>query len=704
MNQPKHGVLNTLLLRRKTAVGFALMALISQLAQAQSLGINTQGNTGGLVIPYADVLAPGTFALSYGNYQEQQVGAAASTQQNMSFGIGLIPYVEFFGRFAEYTNPNPKSINVNGVRDISANIKVQIPTGEALGPKLALGVNDLSGGAVNFKSAYAVASDAWGPFFVSLGYARGQSPASKPKNPPTFDGLFGGVNVRLGDTGLSGLIEHDGQQNHVGLRWMSDRIPYLANSQVVANLQHSLNSTNNESGSKWNLSFVMPLGLNDHKKTYFQPTPEQALALIDNDSAAKDSAGMKATDQDKLESLQKTLVNMGLERVHVGTQEKTLVVVYENHRYAHNEVDALGIIFGLGAELAPKGISTLKVFTLKDGLPIYATTLQRDSYRAFLREGPASDVQEKLHLNFMPVIQAEKIDWIQAQPSSASRVRVEVKPDLNYTLGTEVGAFDYSLAANVQATAPLWSGASLYTSYLLPLDNTANLDDGNVFDLLKHRSGLKTAALQQTFWLGSHMLAHVAAGKFNYDTTGVQAQATLFVPGTDNTFHLSGATYNQAPGGIAGQSRAGAVNYRHQLSPTMWIQAGAQRYSDGSSGPSLEWNRWFGDVAVQLFYRKGGSTQFAGLELNIPLTPRQGMKPAPVFFTGAGHFDKSIRTRLTTSGSPANSIAPGAVTNLKLETSLDNATLNAGRLSKAYLDEQVYRMRESYFLFAHEKK
>lgn len=97
------------------------------LAQIQSLGITTQGNTGGLVIPSADVLPLGSLALTAGNYREPQLGAPRSTEQNMSFGVGMLPHVEFFGRFANYTNPVPNTIFFTGVRDISANLKVQLP-------------------------------------------------------------------------------------------------------------------------------------------------------------------------------------------------------------------------------------------------------------------------------------------------------------------------------------------------------------------------------------------------------------------------------------------------------------------------------------------------------------------------------------------------------------------------------------------------
>ena len=478
----------------------------------------------------------------------------------------------------------------------------------------------------------------------------------------------------------------------------------LANTQVVGSVQRSFGAydgtTSNTQKTHFALSLIVPFGGNELAVASFQPDSAHALPPLDALTPDPVAPGMQPTALDRLDALRKALMAVGLERVRVGQHGGTLVVEYENQRYAHNEADALGLVFGLGAEMAPRGTTRINAVTFKDGLRLYETAVGLNAFRAFLRDGPASHVRDSLSWERNPSDMTGQTEWLNAPTGHASKVRVEVKPDLNYTLGTEVGAFDYALAANVQATVPLWSGARLYASYLAPLAHSSNMEEGAIFAIYKQPSGLRTTALQQSFWLGSQLLANVSAGRFHYDTLGVQAEAALFVPGTMHQLRASGAAYDKAPGGLARGDRAFAASYRHLLSPSMWLEAGAQRYSDGSAGPSVEWNRWFGDVGVQVFYRKGGSNQFAGLQLNFPLTPRQGMAPGPVFFTGTGHYEQSIRTRLTTAGSPANLVLPGAVSNLKLETSLDREWLNAGRLSKSYFDEQIHRMREAFFMYA----
>ena len=186
-------------------VVFLLCVCTGTLAQAQWKGATTRGTTGGLVIPSADVLPWSAMAISYGTYQEPQLGNF-QIQQNASMGFGLLPYVELFGRLTNYETPVPGAILSNGIRDLSANVKVQIPLPWDGGPRLAGGFNDVTGGAVNFKSNYLVATDSYGPVDVTVGFAQGKSTGRAL----TFDGGFGGIAVRQADTGVSVLLEREG--------------------------------------------------------------------------------------------------------------------------------------------------------------------------------------------------------------------------------------------------------------------------------------------------------------------------------------------------------------------------------------------------------------------------------------------------------------------------------------------------------------
>jgi len=204
-------------------------------------------------------------------------------------------------------------------------------------------------------------------------------------------------------------------------------------------------------------------------------------------------------------------------------------------------------------------------------------------------------------------------------------------------------------------------------------------------------------ALEQSFWLGPYVLANVGAGRFRYDTLGVQAETTIFMPGRDDVVRLQAAGYERLPGESRAQALPASATYRYVHSPTTWLEGGVHQYTDGSRGPSLTLTRWFGDVGVHLLYRKGGSRQFAGLEFSIPLTPRRGMDPGPVVFTGTSEFQTGVRTRVVTS--TPNFVQSNAVREFQPDYDAENQQLNRGRTSEKYFISQLYRMREAFFLY-----
>ncbi|MBX3657259.1 MAG: YjbH domain-containing protein [Ramlibacter sp.] len=661
------------------------------------MGISTQGVTGGLIVPSAYVLPEGDVALTRGNYAEPQLGAF-SQRRNYSLGIGLLPNVELFGRFADFQNPLPGS-TINGPRDLSANIKLKLPSFWRGQPHVALGLNDISGGASFFKSKYAVVSDEIGPVRWSAGYALGSHIVGNSANGYAFNGAFGGVEWSLGQSGVSLLAEYDGQQKHAGIRYSSPELAFLGHARLVATLQRSSGATNNAglpaSRTSAALSLVMPLEANARRPASFKPD----LALAPMEVGPGTAPGMIPTSEDRQESLLRALVSAGFERVRVGVWGNSLLVEYENHRYEQTEADAIGLVLGLAAENAPSGVRRISAVTFKSGLRQYETSVDVSVYRAFLRDGDASQARTSLATDRFPDYPEAEVHWLSPQPTRRTPVRVEIKPDINYTVGTEVGAFDYSLAANVQGILPLWRGAELYTSYIRRVSNSDNYEPGFAFSGSRQRNGLKVAAVQQSFWLGSQVFANVGVGRYNYDAYGVQGEASLFVPGGDDVIRLRAGAYQRQPGQTNAQRLQASGSYRWAYSPSTWLEAGLQQYSDGTRGPSFVLTRWFGDVGAHLFFRKGGNRQFAGLEISIPLTPRKGMEPGFIQFTGTPQFQRGIRTRITGGSTATNNVEPNAVRDMQLDYNAELRQLNAGRTSQRYFISQLHRMREAFYLY-----
>lgn len=677
-------------LRASLWVG-TVCALVTAHSLAADKGIAATGSSGGLVIPSAGVLGVGDMAASFNNFQEPKLGLN-SLRRNFSLGFGLMPGVELFGRYAEYQEPLPGSTFINGgPRDISANVKVQLPAFWKGQPQAALGLNDVSGGANFFKSKYAVLSDDYGLLSWTVGYALGN-----PKKSSPLHGLFGGVQLQVGQTGASVLLEHDGQHRHVGLRYASPEIGSLGGARLLATLQRSVGARDamgrNVDSTSAGLSVVLPLGQTEARRTTFQP--EVMLPPVD----ARSTEGMQATALDRQEALVNALVKAGFERVRVGMLgNQHMLIEYENHRYGQSEADALGIALGLAAEFAPSGVRRVSAVTLKAGLRVYESAVDVAIFRSYLRDGDAALARNSLTVDRAPSYDAAEVHWAATQPRDHSLLRVELAPDFAYHMGNEIASFDYSLALALKASIPLWRGGEVQATYVKHGANSANFEPGFAWQAERQRTGLKALSLQQSIWLGPYLYASVGAGKYDYTNAGVQAESSVFVPGGDDVIRLRGAVYQKPPSSTNPRRVQLAASYRWVPMNSLWVEAGVQQFGDGGRGPSLVVTRWFGDVGVHLHYHRSGQRQVAGLDISLPLTPRQGMAPGTLQVTGTPYFRKGIRTRIFNS---VNDVQFDGARDMQLAYNAEAQVLNSGRFSQRYFVSQLPRMREAFFLYA----
>jgi hypothetical protein len=143
-----------------------------------------------------------------------------------------------------------------------------------------------------------------------------------------------------------------------------------------------------------------------------------------------------------------------------------------------------------------------------------------------------------------------------------------------------------------------------------------------------------------------------------------------------------------------------AASYRWAANASTSLALGVQRYADASSGPTLVFTRWWGDVATHLFYRKGGSRQFAGIEFSFPLTPRAAPVNRWLHVAGSPSYTRGLRTQLGRGADSHNYLEPRRVRDLQLAWSLEQQSLNAGRLGAVYVEAELPRMRQAYFLYA----
>lgn len=716
-----------------SALALAAALAFSPSARAVDPALNTLGQAGGLVIPYAFALPEGTVEAQYNNYIDPRYGKQASGT-NMYWGaVGLLPYVELSGGLADYYP----------IRHLMADVKVEVPKFFKYQPSIAFGATDIGGQTHYFRSKYGVVSQTFGPVTLTAGYGRGDR----------LDGFFGGAQVALWDTGLSLFAEDDSKTPYAGVRYQSPRISWLADANVIGTFMRSLRSTDGVSPrTSFSVGIQIPLGKRFSSArcanglcegpqvpiaqtadaddsapirlaslqpvntrtvavsgsapaaapiTYVPPLRSYASVMLSDVMAGKTSDVPSATipetlDTSSLDEIAAQLFDAGLERVRVGMSGRDLVVEYENHRYNQNEADALGIVFGVASVNAPHGTARIRAVIKKANEPLGEVTVDRDAFAQFIEGGAPTGASASMTMHTRPTYDADSIAW-HGNEHKHGWTRIQIEPIVSYLYGTEHGVFDVSLGANIQGFVPLWRGAELYASYIAPLYNTKNMDDGHVYSNYRVRGGLNAVALAQSFWIMPQVFNVASVGKFDYSYVGVQNETTVFVPGRPDLIRLRLAYLHHEPGHDELPSEKNAqLTYRWvQPSWKLWVEAGVARFVGGDKGPVATLTRWFDDVAVSLHGEHSGQGTFVGAAISFPLTLRQGMKPGISQVYGSQQFGLDFRTRVGSR----NYLAGNSAENMAFPYSTQQFLLNQGRFSAEYFSTQLYRMRDAYLRY-----
>ncbi|SFU26853.1 YjbH domain-containing protein, partial [Paraburkholderia aspalathi] len=568
-----------------------------------------------------------------------------------------------------------------------------------------------------------------------------------------LDGLFGGAQVSLWNTGLSLLAEDDSKTPYAGVRYQSPRISWLADANVIGTFTRSIRSTDGVSPrTSFSVGIQIPLGkrfssarcadglcagpqvpvaqtadadddgpirlaslqpvdmraatantnpLAAAPITYVPPLQSYASVMLSDVTAAKSSDAQSPTipealDTSALDEIAAQLFAAGLERVRVGMSGRDLVVEYENHRYNQNEADALGIVLGVASVNAPHGTDKVHVVIKKANEPLGEVIVDRDAFAQFVAGGAPTAASASMTMRTRPTYDADSIAW-HGNEHTHGLTRIQIEPIVSYLYGTEYGNFDISLGANIEGFVPLWRGAELYASYIAPIYNTKNMDEGRVFSNYRLRGGLNAVALAQSFWIVPQVFNVASVGKFDYSYVGVQNETTVFVPGRPDLIRLRLAYLHHEPGHDELPSEKNAeLTYRWvQPSWKLWIEAGVARFVGGDKGPVATLTRWFDDVSVSVHGEHSGQGTFVGAAISFPLTLRQGMKPGISQVYGSEEFGLDFRTRVGST----NYLSANAAENMTFPYSTQQYLLNQGRFSGEYFSTQLYRMRDAYLRY-----
>ena len=176
----------------KTAVHCLLcICLLAAPARAGDKPFDMSANWGGtglMEIPTARILPDGAMRLG---------AAGASPYSWYSFGFGVLPGLEFSGRYTDVSNiPGGLGPAFGSYKDKAFDIKYQLLPESKIGPAVALGWNDFQGTRL-FEAQYIVISRQIYPLDFTLGMGRKR--LKGPLNIADEIGFWGGVEWALTD-------------------------------------------------------------------------------------------------------------------------------------------------------------------------------------------------------------------------------------------------------------------------------------------------------------------------------------------------------------------------------------------------------------------------------------------------------------------------------------------------------------------------
>ncbi|NOU51758.1 YjbH domain-containing protein [Pseudoalteromonas sp. JBTF-M23] len=667
------------------------------------------GYTGLFNTPNAEILEKGVVDFSYNNQLDLR-GAEYIDGHNFIFSAGVYDGLEVSGQIASTTMHDNMFEKKGQTRDLSFNLKYQLPFIPKNWFNLAIGGKDLGGAANNYETYYLAGSKEWNDFRFSAGFAVSDRTTGQ------MDGAFAGIEWQPLDW-FALQVEHDADAVNAGLRltvpkeWIYDAGTLTLSSRFYSNTDHA------DKDTYWGLNFSMPLF---EQATLNDPTEAAPAPILDNhnkrEAAFKahyqkqrelaqkplEEAKQEVSERDKFSKsltlqtreLKNALIDDGFEAVSVGfNREPHIVVSFENFVFNRNDIDAIGLVLGRIAEHIDEPDAKYSIQLLNRGMPMLFVRGNVDNYREFINTSTTPDMD--IRRGEMEPLGS--VSWV-GMPNANSpyfRPRLTIGPALNQRTATELGVYDFSLAVKADLDLPMWYGGGLSISAQSELAKTDDYETGKAFGRLAEKDGITQATLYQSFALpyGIYNQTHVGFFReFNQDFTGIKNETVWL---SENGRHQFKADIGYLEYQDYDTDRDyQALSYRYNwIEKDVSFHASAGRFFYDDSGVKVEARFWFGDSYISVF-AQDTDVQLAGVSFSIPLTPRKDMVTTSYGqIKGNAAWRHSVSTRI---GESHNNVTIGRAKQIETPINVTNTLLNQGRLSSSYIYANLARLREVY--------
>lgn len=681
---------------------------VTLLAQEVDNLLSMQSFTGGLLTPNAQVVDHGDFSLLYGQgvpYKEK-----IAELDNIFFSVGLFPGLEVGGRIVTETyNCNHYTDGGCGIRDLSASFKYQLPfVYDYTGFNLALGVQDVGGAANNFETFYGVADYEFSDFPVRLSAGYSQSKLSND----ILNGAFGLAEIQPFSF-MQLIAEYDASQINGAVKLFTPEGFLPLDSQLA--LQYQLytghDSDHDDNQHMWSLNASLPLrgfGFNqpqDISKNAYLTT--QDLVIVEQNKS----------DAADLTSLKKALKNEGFLNIRVTNNNSKLFIALENKRYNQNQIDGIGVALGIISSYAGEGLFSdlgindkeqqIELYFLTNDIPMVKVSTSATCYRDFIVSGVICNTTEFQSSNVQQSYQT--VSWLDNEINSGfGRTQIILSPALNHRDATEYGVFDYSLALATNAYTTLWKGAAIDVRHLMPISNSDDFEDGEIWENSRYKNEIDRALIHQAFQIPFNIMTQFSGGYVYGGYVGLMNESQWE---SEDGRHAVGFEVSQFSYYDEYNEHGYKVDNRetmlasYQISVPEWdwqAKATAGQFRQGDNGFKLTTSHWLGDVRLDASYQQTTeensekSEQYVTLGVAVPLTLWRSMSPGYVQLRGIDQFTYAVQTRV---GESHNNLGTGLGADIGLQHNLSRQYNNRDRLSELYLQENEQRLRNAYLRY-----
>ena len=593
--------------------------------------------------------------------------------ENYFLNFGLLPNLEFGGRYA-YTS--------DGLSDRTVSAKYELPLSYEYLPSIAIGMQDIGGGAPTFRTNYIVASSELDAFRFSLGYGSGEK---------RMEGLFGGVEYQP-LSWIQFVADYDGDEAHSGLK-LSHPV-HLFDKDIELGLFAKNSYEYDKSHFDIGVMIEIPLGIQENKIVKSSINNKGEKSLLKQKVHSRTTEAKPSDSKFCMESLHQKLIAYGFSDIDISDMSNTIYLSYENSAFDWNEIDGLGVVLGVMTEYLHQEKKHFIVTIKKSEIPLMSISGSFKKYYKFLNSG--NYTERLLHIS-SPI---EKKDALDMDNNSHKYLpHLTLYPDWSLVDGSEYGHMDYIVSLKPELYTTIAKGTQISARWNIPLSWSSNYDDGEVFSYrrrypLEPKMDNLLVNMAYKPFSSTMFLNSIQAGLFDVDLYGGMYQGLL--SDGNSQFKVKIAQFDDKK--YEKNRELQLISYRYYLDnidTNFKITYGKYFYED--KGTTLEIKRFFGDTSLSLKLSHTDGDNIGRVALSFPLTPRKRVDTS--LFQIKGDKFTYNRQKTIVSEGEGSYAKPRSAIDIDTNFELEKFYLNDDRLNADYIYGHIPRLRSSYLKF-----